>query len=214
MDSPGVDLPEADSAVDVTSLRRGIAVGARVQDADPHAVLVRPSAGEYVDAAVVAVGEAVEVFWHGPAGGRALPAEVVHVDAGAVPRWHLAVTGPAEDRQRRTAVRCRLALPVTVSLRGVDLAGETRDLSEAGVRVLVEAFGAAPEPGTPLGLAVDLGDGDGVAWYRAEVQRVRSKGPDWLMSLRLLDPAERDQDRLRRRVFQALREERARSAGA
>jgi hypothetical protein len=31
------------------------------------------------------------------------------------------------------------------------------------------------------------------------------------MSLRLVDPEERDQDRLRRRVFQALREERART---
>lgn len=210
MEIPGVDLPEADSAVDVTSLWRGVAVGARVQTADPHALLVRPSAGDYVDAAVVAAGEPVEVFWHGPTGGRALPAEVVHVDGGAVPRWHLTVTGPAEDRQRRTAVRCRLALPVTVTLRGVDLSGETRDLSEAGVRVLVEGFGAAPDLGTPLGVAVDVGDG--VAWYRAEVQRVQAKGPDWLMSLHFLDPAERDQDRLRRRVFQALREERARTA--
>ncbi|WP_409332816.1 PilZ domain-containing protein [Trujillonella humicola] len=210
MDSSGVDLPEVDSAVDVTSLRRGIAVEARVQVADAHTLLVRPSAGDYVGD-VVAAGEPVEVFWQGPAGGRALTAEVVHVDGGAAPRWHLAVTAPAEDRQRRTAVRCRLTLPVTVGLRGVDLAGETRDLSEAGVRVLVEGFGAPPDLGTPLGLAVDLGDG--VAWYRAEVQRVQSRGPDWLMSLRLVDPAERDQDRLRRRVFQELRAERARTAG-
>ncbi|MGY1773864.1 hypothetical protein [Blastococcus sp. SYSU D00813] len=42
---------------------------------------------------------------------------------------------------------------------------------------------------------------------------MQSRGPDWSLGLRLLDPAERDQDRLRRRVFQALREERARSAG-
>jgi c-di-GMP-binding flagellar brake protein YcgR len=44
------------------------------------------------------------------------------------------------------------------------------------------------------------------------VIRQQSRGARWLMSLRFLNLEERDGDRLRRRVFQALREERARQA--
>ncbi|WP_029430645.1 PilZ domain-containing protein [Blastococcus sp. URHD0036] len=208
MSVPGVDHPVVDSAADVTSLGRGLSVDARVEAADLHAVVVRPSVGDFVGQDVVAVGEDVEVFWKGPDGGRALLASVAHVEYGAAPRWHLAVTAPAEDRQRRIAVRCRLSLPVTVTLRGTDLPGRTQDISEAGIRVLIEGFGHQPDPGTVLG--VDLGLEDGPERYRAEIVRVhQNRGQDWLMSLRLVDPEERDQDRLRRRVFQALREERA-----
>lgn len=210
MSEPGVEHPVADSAADVTSLRRGLSVDARVEAADPHSVVVRPSVGDFVGQDVVAVGEEVEVFWRGPDGGRALTAVVAHVEIGAAPRWHLTVTAPAEDRQRRTAVRGRVALPVTVTLNSVDLAGESVDLSEAGVRVLVEGYGAVPDRGTRVGVTLDLDDG--TAWCRAETQRVQGRGPDWLMSLRFLDPDENVQDRLRRRVFQALREERARAS--
>jgi hypothetical protein len=175
-----------------------------------HAVVVRPSIGDFVGQDVVAVGEEVEVFWQGPTGGRALPAAVSHVEYGAAPRWHLAVTGPADDRQRRLAVRCRLTLPVTITLRGTALTGQTQDISEAGIRVLIEGYGNPPDPGTMLG--VDLVLEDGPVRFRAEIVRVHQhRGQDWLMSLRLVDPEERDQDRLRRRVFQALREERART---
>ncbi len=210
MSDPDVDHPVADTASDVTSVGRGLSVNARVETADASAIVVRPSVGDYVGQDVVTVGEEVEVFWQGPSGGRALRAVVTRVEFGAVPRWYLSVTEPAVDRQRRIAVRCRVSVPVTVTTRGVDLAGESRDLSEAGVSVLVEGFGNTPEPGTALGVTVHLEDG--ASWYRGEVVRVQSRGTDWLMSLRFLDPAERDQDRLRRRVFRELREERARSA--
>jgi hypothetical protein len=210
MSDPGVDHPVVDSSADVTSVRRGLSVNARVEAAGMHAVVVRPSIGDFVGQDVVAVGEEVEVFWQGPTGGRALPAAVSHVEYGAAPRWHLAVTGPADDRQRRLAVRCRLTLPVTITLRGTALTGQTQDISEAGIRVLIEGYGNPPDPGTMLG--VDLVLEDGPARYRAEVVRVHQhRGQDWLMSLCLVDPEERDQDRLRRRVFQALREERART---
>lgn len=211
MTLPCVDRPGADTAADVTSLGRGLAVNARVEVGGEHAVVVRPSVGDYVGQDVVAVGEVVEVFWQGPAGGRALPAVVSRVEFGAAPRWHLTVTGPAIDKQRRTAVRCRVSLPVTVLLRGIELEGTSRDLSEAGLRVVVDGHGsAAPDAGTPLGVTVHLGDG--ATPYPAEVIRAHGRAGEWLMSLRLVDPSERDQDRLRRRVFQGLREERARGA--
>jgi c-di-GMP-binding flagellar brake protein YcgR len=43
------------------------------------------------------------------------------------------------------------------------------------------------------------------------VVRLQARGASWLLSLRFLNMQERDQDRVRRRVFQALREERARA---
>jgi hypothetical protein len=211
MSDPGVDHPVVDGAADVTSVARGVSVDARVESAGEHAVVVRPSVGEYVEQDVVVAGDLVEVFWRGPAGGRALPAVVTRVEYGAAPRWHLSVAGPAEDRQRRTAVRARISLPVTVTLRGIELPGESRNLSEAGMKVVVDGHGSsAPEPGTQLGVTVHLEDG--AVRYRAEVVRAQGRITEWLLSLRFLEPAERDQDRLRRRVFQGLREERARSS--
>lgn len=210
MTSPDVDHPVADSAVDVTSTGRGLSVNTRVERADGSSIVVRPSVGDFVGQEIVAVGEEVEVFWQGPAGGRALLAVVARVEFGAVPRWYLTVTDAAVDRQRRVAVRCRVAVPVTVTLYGLDLAGESNDLSEAGVRATVEGYGTVPESGMTLGVTVHLEDG--ALWYRAEVIRVQTRGTDWMLSLRFVDPTERDQDALRRRVFQELREERARSS--
>jgi hypothetical protein len=210
MTEPNVDHPVADTAGDVTSLRRGLSVNARVERADVAEVVVRPSVGDYVGQEIVAVGEEVEVFWQGPAGGRALRAVVARVEYGAVPRWYLTVTEPAVDRQRRIAVRCRVSLPVTLALHGVELEGESSDLSEAGLQVAVGAYGNTPEVGSLFGVIVHLEEG--AVRFRSEVVRVRTRGSDWVMSLRFVHPAEHEQDRVRRRVFQVLREERARSA--
>ena len=47
---------------------------------------------------------------------------------------------------------------------------------------------------------------------KAEVVRTQARGARWVMSIRFTNIQEKDQDRVRRRVFQALREERARKA--
>ena len=59
-------------------------------------------------------------------------------------------------------------------------------------------------------LKVALEDGPFV--MKAEVVRTQARGARWVMSIRFLNLQEKDQDRARRRVFQALREERARAA--
>ena len=53
---------------------------------------------------------------------------------------------------------------------------------------------------------------DGPFTVKAEVVRTQARGARWVMSIRFLNLQEKDQDRARRRVFQALREERARKA--
>ncbi|NEK60108.1 PilZ domain-containing protein [Geodermatophilus sabuli] len=210
MTSPGVAYPRQDAEVEVTACQGRLSVSARTESAAPTVLVVRPSASEFVDQAVVRVGEQVSVFWQGPEGGRAFPAVISTVERGAAPRWHLQVSGPAEDSQRRTAVRARVALPLTATVNGGEATGRTLDLSEAGTRAVLEGWGTAPETGTRLQLSLELEDGALVT--PAEVARQQSRGTQWVMSLCFAELPEKEQDRLRRRVFQALREERARQS--
>jgi c-di-GMP-binding flagellar brake protein YcgR len=158
----------------------------------------------------VRVGDHVQVIWRDSSSVWALPAQVATVERGAAPRWHLTVSGPAEPIQRREAVRARLAVPVTAVLHSVDLEGGVLDLSEGGIRAVLEGFGHPPLPGTVVPLTVHLEDGDVTS--RAEVVWHQTRGTRWWVSLRFLDLPEREQDRVRRRVFQAMREERARTS--
>ena len=207
---PGIDHPEVDSEAQISLSGRGITVSSRVEAVEGDVYVVRPSVGDYVDGAVVTAGNLVEVLWQRPEDQRAVPAEVVSVESGAVLRWRLRVTGPAEVTQRRKAVRGRVVVPVEVGVASMELKGETGDLSEDGARISVDGFGIMPEPGDAVDLRFDLEDG--VLATRAEVIRVAARGARWFMSMRFVKPEEKDQDRIRRRVFQALREERARLA--
>jgi hypothetical protein len=207
---PGVDHPEEQTEAEVTLTGRGISVSSRVETVHDGVIAVRPSAGDFYEQAVVRVGDPVEVFWRSEDSQRALPAEVTEVEQGAVIRWRMRITGPAETSQRRKAVRGRITVPIVAEYGSVELRGETMDLSEAGLRADFQGLGAPPEGGARLGLTVELEDG--VVRTRAEVVRTQARGAQWIMSIRFVDIAEKDQDRVRRRVFQALREERARKA--
>ncbi|SEL28321.1 PilZ domain-containing protein [Blastococcus sp. DSM 46786] len=207
---PGVDHPAEQTEVEVRLSGTDVAISARVEVVHEGVVSVRPSASEFVEGSVVKPGDAVEVYWRSDAGHRLLPAEVLDVQGGAVARWRLTATGPAEHSQRRAAVRGRVVVPVEGGLGAVELKGETLDVSEAGMRVHFEGFGMLPDVGTTMALTVRFEDGP--LTCRGEIIRVQARGARWIMSIRFLDVQERDQDRVRRRVFQALREERARLA--
>ena len=207
---PGVDHPVEQTEAEVTLSGRGISVTARVEVVHDGVISVRPSVGDYVEQVVVQVGDAVEVFWKGEESQRAVPAEVIEVEQGALIRWRLRITGPAEDSQRRRAVRGRVTVPVEAEYGTVDLKGTTVDLSEAGLRADFDGFGAPPEAGASVQLTLSLEDG--VMKTKAEVVRTQARGARWVMSIRFVNIQEKDQDRVRRRVFQALREERASKA--
>jgi hypothetical protein len=207
---PGVDHPEEQSEAEVTLTGRGISVSSRVEIVHDGVISVRPSVGEFVEQVVVKVGDAVELFWKTDDSQRALPAEVTEVDQGAVIRWRMRATGPAEASQRRKAVRGRVAVPVVAGYGSIELRGQTVDLSEAGLRAEFEGLGAPPEAGARLDLSIALGDG-GIT-TKAEVVRTQARGARWVMSIRFVNIQEKDQDHVRRRVFQALREERASKA--
>jgi hypothetical protein len=206
----GVDHPEEQTEAEITLVGRGISVTARVEVVQNDMISVRPSVGEFVEQVVVKVGDVVEVFWKNDEGQRALPAVVTDVEQGAVVRWRMRATGPAEHSQRRKAVRGRVVVPLEAGYGAVELKGETVDLSEAGVRGQFEGFGAPPEAGAKLDLIIKLEEGP--IQLKAEVVRNQARGASWLMSIRFLSIQEKDQDKVRRRVFQALREERASKA--
>jgi c-di-GMP-binding flagellar brake protein YcgR len=207
---PGVDHPEEQTEADITLVGRGVSVSSRVEVVQNEYISVRPSVGEFVDQVVVKVGDLVEVFWKTEDSQRAFPAEVTDVEQGAVIRWRMRATGPAEVSQRRKAVRGRVAVPVLAEYGSIDLKGTTVDLSEAGLRAEFEGLGAPPESGAKVDLNFQLEDGP--IKTKAEVVRTQARGARWVMSIRFVNIQEKDQDRVRRRVFQALREERASKA--
>jgi c-di-GMP-binding flagellar brake protein YcgR len=207
---PGVDHPEEQTEAEVTLTGRGISVSSRVEVVQNEYISVRPSVGEFVDQVVVRVGDVVELFWKTSDSQRALPAEVTDVEQGPVIRWRMRATGPAEASQRRKAVRGRVTVPVVAEYGSIELKGETVDLSEAGLRAEFDGLGAPPEAGHKIDLRVALEDGP--FNIKAEVVRTQARGARWVMSIRFASIQEKDQDRVRRRVFQALREERARAA--
>jgi hypothetical protein len=204
---PGVDHPEEHSEVVVALSGREIFVSSRVEVVDAASIAVTPLIGKSAEQVVVRGGEAVEVLWNGMDTQRVVPAEVTDVDEGPDVRWRMRITGPAQPRQRRAAVRSRIAVAVEAECAGTMLTGRTVDLSEGGIRAEFEGLSAPPEAGAELTLTLHLEDAD--LRTPARVVRTQTRGDRWVMSIRFLDLPERDQDRVRRRVFQALREERA-----
>src|SRR5918997_584035 len=113
------------------------------------------------------------------------------------------------DFPGQEAVRGRLVLPLTVTVDGVELQGDVLDLSETGIRAVVDAYGPPPSPGATVAVVLQLEDDALVT--RAEVVRYQVRRCRWTLSLRFTALPEQEQDRLRRRVFRAMREDRARA---
>ena len=207
MTDPDASRPHESSRADVTLVTRGITVTAAVDVSTEFTIVVRPEGDGTAWKTAVKDGDPVELYWVGAEEERTLPAKIIDVEPGDEVRWHLAATGPAERSQWRKAVRARVSLPAYIPWADGQLVGETVDLSEAGARCLVDGWGLPPEPETRLEISLTLGDE--VVHLHGEVVRQQAQGPRWLLSMRFLDVHEREGDLLRRRVFQALREERA-----
>ena len=199
--------PEQSSKADVTLVTRGITVTACVVVSDDIALVVAPNGEGTAWKTAVKPGDPVELFWVGGYEELTLPAKIRQVEEGEEPRWHLAPTGPVARSQRRSAVRAWVELPVVLPWAGATLTGMTADLSEAGARVLVDGWGLPPERGVRTRLSITLDD-KGIVDLNAEIVRNQTRGAQWILAMRFLDVSERDEDRLRKRVFQALREHR------
>jgi hypothetical protein len=110
-------------------------------------------------------GERVELIWKGPEELRALPAELIAVEKAPQPRWRLRRVGPASRGQRRAAVRAPITLSVQIAKSGLALSGVTTDLSEGGMKcVLEESASDRAGQASPAGQAhtpADQADTDG-----------------------------------------------------
>ena len=207
-----VDRPEERTEADVTLITRGLTVTARVDISEENRIVVSP-AGEGTEwKTSVKAGDAVEIYWVGGQEERTLRALIasVEVEEDEDPRWHLAVNGPAERSQRRRAVRARVELPLVFPWSGGSVTGKTVDISEAGMRALVDGWGLPPDPGVGLYLTLTLDDD--VLDLPGEVVWHADRGQQWLMAMKFVDVPDKAADLLRRRVFEVLREERARAA--
>jgi hypothetical protein len=208
---PDVDRPDASTQADVTLVSRGITVTACVTRSDDNGLVVCPVGTGRTWQESIKAGDAVEVYWVSGYEERTLPARVVSVDSAELPEWHLRPTGPAERSQRRKAVRAKVALAVVMPWAGGLLRGTTMDLSEGGLKALVDGWGLPPESGTPVSPSLELEDGISID-LRGEVAWSSDRGTgQWVLAVQFTDVSEKAGDILRRRVFRALREERSRT---
>jgi hypothetical protein len=202
-----IDRPEERASADVTLVAHGITVTASVEESGSGLVVVRPEGDGTAWKASVGRGDAVELYWVGGEEERTLKGLVSLVEDGEDPRWHLTVNGPATRSQRRKAVRARVQVPVLIPWAGAQLTGTTVDISEAGIRSLMDGWGVPLDPGTPCQVSLDLDDV--LVHLIGEVVWTSVRGAQWLMAIKFNDVPEQAGDVLRRRVFKALRDERA-----
>jgi len=212
MTDQNLDRPEESGSADVTLISRGVTVTACVELSSTGLVVVRPSVDTPPNADSVQVGDAVELYWVGGQEERTLRGTVSAVEVGPEPRWSLAVTGQAERSQRRKAVRARVQIPVIIPWAGAQMEGSTVDLSEAGMRALMDGWGVPMESGTTTQLTLTLDDA--LIHLQGEIVWTVERGAQWLLAMKFLEVPEKAADLLRRRVFQALRDERAAQASA
>lgn len=200
--------PEESGSADVTLLTRGVTVTASVEESGTGLVIVRPDPGRPQDE--IHPGDRVELYWIGGHEERTLGGEVTSIEGGPEPRWHIGVSGMAERSQRRKAVRARVGVDVLIPWAGGQMTGVTVDLSEGGMRALMDGWGLPPEPGTrsQVSLTVD----DALVHLQGSIVWTTIRGAQWLLAMQFLDVPDEAADRLRRRVFQALRDERAAAA--
>jgi hypothetical protein len=206
-----LDRPSVSSSADVTLVSRGVTVTARVDSSDADLVVVGPAGdGPIWVADTVAAGDPAELYWIGGQEERTLAGTLAEVEDGERSRWHIAVSGPAERSQRRKAVRARVEVPVVIPWAGAVMTGNTVDLSESGMRAMMDGWGVPPEPSTPARATLMLEDT--TVELPGEIVWTSTRGARWLMAMKFLRVPENVGDMLRRRVFQALRDERAAAA--
>jgi hypothetical protein len=179
---------------------------------DTYVVVVRPTGGgpgwQSTD---ITVGDPVELYWVGGQEERTLAGTVSQFESGSESRWHVAVSGQAERSQRRKAVRARVELEVLIPWAGAQMSGTTVDVSEGGMRALMDGWGLPPESGTLTQVSLMLDDTP--LLLHGEVVWTSIRGAQWLVAMKFNDVPGKTGDLLRRRVFQALRDERATAAG-
>lgn len=219
---PGVDHPEVMAVVDVLAADRGDALMSWVESVSDGELVLTAGKDRSQRTVRMDVGERLELIWKGPEELRALPAELVAVETGSgEATWRVRPTGRASRGQRRAAVRAPIGFHAEVTLGRTPCEGVTVDVSEGGMRLLLDpaapagddepaAVSSAVEVGTVLPAAVDLASGRRVTCQAEVVRRHHREDARVELSMRFIGLAEPQQDAIRRDVFAALRDLRSR----
>jgi hypothetical protein len=182
-----------------------------VAASDRQRIVVAEPASSGAPASSGLVGRRADLVWTDTEGSRALPVELTAVQHSTVPLWHFRALGPPVVDQRRAAVRVPLHLPVQVRGAKRAFVGATLDVSEAGLRCMVDGTVAElPVRGevVPMTILLD-GDGDPLD-VQGQVLMLRQRSDAGLnLVLAFVGLEGRAQDRLRARVFDELRARRA-----
>lgn len=155
--------------------------------------------------------EQIDVVWKGSAGLRCLAAVLTAVEESEQPRWRLRPVGVVKRGQRRDAVRAPLTVPVHLGEEPHRVRATSVDLSEGGVRCVLEAQRAGDvrnrswlDVGGVVRLAAVLPDL--TISCLAEITRRHPREDARVeLSLRFIGLPEHQKDLVRQRVFTRLR---------
>jgi c-di-GMP-binding flagellar brake protein YcgR len=220
---PGEGYPEVGAIVDLIPASGGDAYMSWIDDIRDEVLVASIPQDSARRPMLLAVGEQIEVIWKASGALRCLPVVLAGIDLGEPPHWRLRPAGVVKRGQRRDAVRAPLRIPVVIGAGDATAHGTTIDVSEGGLRCVLDNRQFRPAPGAtaqvPAESALRVGD----------VVRVSASFPDLTvtclseitrrhpdadspaeLSLRFIGLPEHVQDALRRRVFTRLRDLRQR----
>lgn len=222
---PGEVYPDVGTVLDLIPASRGDTFTCWTEAVDDGDLVVSAPLDEARLPLDVPVGEHVHIVWKGAAELQGLPCTVIRVESGERPRWHLRAAGVVTRGQRRDAVRAPLTVPVRLGPDPAQVGGTTVDLSEGGLRCVLEkgarlphgvgvVRGALPgevgeESGPSVGdvVRVSVVLSDATVTCLAEITRLHPREDARVeLSVRFIGLSEHQQDELRRRVFARLRD--------
>jgi hypothetical protein len=224
----GEHVPQVGAVVDLFAASHGDAYTSWIDDIRDGVLVASIPQDLARRPMMLAVGEQLEVIWKTSGTLRCLPVVLAGIDLGEPPHWRLRPSGVVKRGQRRDAVRAPLRIPVVLGAGEATAHGTTLDVSEGGLRCVLDTKRSRPSPGAslrvppprvPARAALRVGD----------VVRVSASFPDLTLtclseitrrhtdhdsptelSLRFIGLPEHLEDALRRRVFTRLRDLRQR----
>jgi c-di-GMP-binding flagellar brake protein YcgR len=200
--------PTSSTTAEVRFDRGGPDFHGHVVTSEPSRIVVAAPLRPTGTDTVPHVGDRAERVWADATALLALPVELSALQHAVLPLWHFHTVGePATSGQRRAAVRVPVSLPV--QLRGAvgHVSGRTLDLSEGGAQCVVDGGdGALTGVGQQLDVTVFLNADHDPLEARATVRRSRLRTDGRTnVAMEFVGLDERDEDRLRGRVFLELR---------
>jgi c-di-GMP-binding flagellar brake protein YcgR len=219
----GEDYPGPGAIVELIPASGGDAYMSWIDDVRDDALMASIPKDLAQRPMMLAVGERIEVIWKTSGSLRSLPVVLAGIDLGQPPYWRLCPAGMVKRGQRREAVRAPLKVPVVLGVGEAAAHGTTLDVSEGGLRCVLDRGQSRPASAATTQLPAHS------AWQVGDVLRVAASFPDLTvsclseitrrhtderapteLSLRFIGLPEHVEDALRRRVFARLRELRQR----